>query len=232
MKQPNDPQRLREFAARLNAALDAAGVARKGRGRRIEVARVMGVLPSGARRWLEGEAYPSLDRLPQLADRYGTTIGWLLDGRVTNSTAAVMSEYKAQPGRVPHLAWTAIPAWVKTEVASPEDVYGDLPTIKGMSLRGFAVSVPNDTMLPDFPEDGVLYMDPDIAPRSGDYVLARTDIGELTFKNSAFDFRRRPNFLASAQPRLQGAAGDGPEDLRGPASLGRDTKLSGDQQGG
>ena len=37
-------------------------------------------------------------------------------------------------------------------------------------------------MVPDFPEGGVLYMDPDLEPRSGDYVLAVTDTGGVTFK--------------------------------------------------
>lgn len=51
-----------------------------------------------------------------------------------------------------------------------------------MGPRSFAVSVPDDTMMPDFPEGGVPYVDPDIEALSGDYVLAATDTGDLTFK--------------------------------------------------
>ena len=47
---------------------------------------------------------------------------------------------------------------------------------------GLSWPLPDDTMVPDFPEGGVLYMDPDLEPRSGDYVLAVTDTGGVTFK--------------------------------------------------
>ena len=178
----NNPQHLREFAARLNAALDAAGVSRKGKGRQIEVARAMGMSIRGARRWLEGETYPAPEKFVELAARYGTTVDWLLGARGDAPAGVITSEFKAQPGQVPHISWMAIRAWVETGAAAPGDVYGYLPTLEGMSLRGFAVSVPDDTMLPDFPEGGVLYMDPVLEPASGDYVLAVTDTGDLTFK--------------------------------------------------
>lgn len=81
MKQVNDPQRLREFAARLNAVLDALGVPRKGNGRQIVVGKTMKVSIRGARRWLEGEAYPAPNKFVELAARYGTTVDWLLGGK-------------------------------------------------------------------------------------------------------------------------------------------------------
>ncbi|WP_298136082.1 S24 family peptidase [Acidiferrobacter sp.] len=71
-------------------------------------------------------------------------------------------------------------------------------TIDGMSARSFAVSVPDDTMAPEFPEGGVLYMDPDLEPRSGDYVLAVTDTGGVTFKRLIQDGGR--TFLRPLNP--------------------------------
>jgi SOS-response transcriptional repressor LexA len=77
-------------------------------------------------------------------------------------------------------------------------MYTDIHTIDGMGSRGFAVSVPDDTMMPDFPEGGVLYMDPDLEPLSGDYVLALTDTGGVTFKRLILDGGR--TFLRPLNP--------------------------------
>ena len=124
MKQINDPHRLREFAARLNAVLDTAYVPRKGAGRQAAVARVMGVSVRGARRWIEGDAYPQPDKFLELAARYGTTVDWLLGGHgetPTGSTAA--THPAARRGYIPHIAWTAIQAWAETGAIEPAGIY-------------------------------------------------------------------------------------------------------------
>ena len=198
MKQSNNPEHLRNFALRLNAALDAAGVSPKGRGRQIEVARAMGMSIRGARRWLEGETYPAPDKFPDLASRYGTTVDWLLGGRGDAPHGVTTTRSGPRCGHIPHITWAAIRTWVETGVVDPEDMYTDIHTIDGMGSRGFAVSVPDDTMMPDFPEGGVLYMDPDLEPLSGDYVLALTDTGGVTFKRLILDGGR--TFLRPLNP--------------------------------
>jgi SOS-response transcriptional repressor LexA len=198
MKETNNPQYLHDFAVRLNTALDAAGVSPKGQGRQLELARAMGISARGARRWLEGEAYPAIDKLPDLATRYGTTVDWLLAGHGDAPRGTTTAPSGPRRGHIPHMTWSAIRTWVETGVVDPEDVYSDLRTIDGMGPRGFAVSVPDDTMAPDFPEGGVLYMDPDLKPLSGDYVLALADTGGITFKRLICDAGR--TFLRPLNP--------------------------------
>lgn len=75
-------QKEREaFAARLNLALDRAGVPPKGKGRQDAVAERYGVSQKGARKWLEGEACPVMARLTQIARDLKISSEWLLTGR-------------------------------------------------------------------------------------------------------------------------------------------------------
>ncbi len=76
---PHDPKE--EFARRLNAALDAAGVPPKGRGRQVTVAKMFGVSQKGARKWLVGEALPTTKRIALIAKRLGVRGEWLLTGQ-------------------------------------------------------------------------------------------------------------------------------------------------------
>jgi len=69
------------FSARLNQVLDEAGIAPKGQGRQIQVARMFGVSQKGARKWLEGEAIPTTARLTLVTAQLHVSIEWLLTGR-------------------------------------------------------------------------------------------------------------------------------------------------------
>jgi phage repressor protein C with HTH and peptisase S24 domain len=69
------------FSARLNQALDAAGVPPKTQGRQTAVGKMFGVTQKGARKWLEAEAIPETKRLPQIAAKLAVSVEWLLTGR-------------------------------------------------------------------------------------------------------------------------------------------------------
>lgn len=75
------------FSRRLNQALDAAGIPPKSKGRQGLVGEMFGVSQKGARKWLEGEAIPSMRRIPQIADTLGISAEWLLTGRRSSSDA-------------------------------------------------------------------------------------------------------------------------------------------------
>jgi len=198
MKILNDPKRLTAFAQRLNEALDAAGVSRKGLGRQVEVAHALHVSVRGARRWVEGDAYPSPEKLVELAEHYHTTVDFLLSGRGPSPAGGISDKSGPEAGHIPHLTWAAIILWVEQGVVAPDDIHRYLPGQDIVGPRGFAVSVPDDTMLPDFPEGGILYVDPEPTAVSGDYVLARTDTGEITFKRLIRDGGR--TFLRPLSP--------------------------------
>jgi len=78
---PNVDLRRNEFATRLNTALDARAWVPKNKGRQIELAKKMGVSQGAARKWLEGESYPDLDKIADLALHLKINSDWLLTGR-------------------------------------------------------------------------------------------------------------------------------------------------------
>ena len=71
----------RAFAKRLNDICDAMDVPPKGKNRQAELARIMGVSQKGARKWLEGEGLPTLEKCIALARWAGVGTEWLLTGR-------------------------------------------------------------------------------------------------------------------------------------------------------
>ncbi len=78
----NEKERERkQFAARLNLALDEFGVPPKGKGRQTVVAKMFDVSQKGARKWLEGEGMPDTTKIPEIARRLGVRADWLLTGQ-------------------------------------------------------------------------------------------------------------------------------------------------------
>jgi len=71
----------RAFASRLNAICDDKRVPPKGQNRQAEVARIFGVSQKGARKWLEGEGLPTLERAIEMALWADVSVEWLLTGR-------------------------------------------------------------------------------------------------------------------------------------------------------
>jgi transcriptional regulator with XRE-family HTH domain len=72
---------LLEFSARLNEALDLAGAPPKHHGRQRYVAKLFKVSQKGARKWLEGEAFPALWRIKEIAQELNVRAEWLLTGQ-------------------------------------------------------------------------------------------------------------------------------------------------------
>lgn len=69
------------FAGRLNELCDDHGLPPKGKGRQVDVARMFDVSQKGARKWLEGEGLPTLEKTIEIAQRFGVQTEWLLTGR-------------------------------------------------------------------------------------------------------------------------------------------------------
>lgn len=72
-----------EFSRRLNEALDESPlrVPPKGEGRQVFVAKIFSVDQKGARKWLEGEGFPKMERCITIARKLEVTVEWLLTGR-------------------------------------------------------------------------------------------------------------------------------------------------------
>jgi transcriptional regulator with XRE-family HTH domain len=73
----------------MNELCDDLGIP-AGRGRQTDLARLVGLNPNAARKWLQGAGYPTIDIAVWLADRAGVHVNWLLQGtlpkRIHNRT--------------------------------------------------------------------------------------------------------------------------------------------------
>jgi DNA-binding XRE family transcriptional regulator len=71
----------KNFADRLNEVLDEAGMPEKFDGRQVALAKIFDVSQKGARKWLEGEGLPTLERCIEIATHFGVNTEWLVSGR-------------------------------------------------------------------------------------------------------------------------------------------------------
>lgn len=71
----------RGFADRLNQLLDEAGFPEKFDGRQVALAKLFDVSQKGARKWLEGEGLPTLERCIVIAEHFRVNTEWLVSGR-------------------------------------------------------------------------------------------------------------------------------------------------------
>jgi transcriptional regulator with XRE-family HTH domain len=79
------------FAQRLQLALDLAGI-EKGRGRTARLAALYGVSRETARKWLGGLSLPELERMIDMATRFGVALEWLATGRGAPAPGAHIDE--------------------------------------------------------------------------------------------------------------------------------------------
>lgn len=78
---PPKPDAKALFAARLNDCCDKAEIPPKGKNRQATVAKRFSVSQKGARKWLEGEGLPTLEKAIEIAKSFRVALEWLLTGR-------------------------------------------------------------------------------------------------------------------------------------------------------
>lgn len=77
---------LKNFAGRLNEVCDDMGLSEKFKGRQIELSKIINTItgekitPNAARKWIEGEGYPSTDKMIHIARWSGVSAEWFLSG--------------------------------------------------------------------------------------------------------------------------------------------------------
>lgn len=159
----NKSDELRAFAERLNRVLDRAGIVPKGQGRQVQVAADLKVSQKGARKWLEGETYPNLAKLAQIARRYGTSMEYLVGAAESPS---------GKPRHIPVLAWSAVGEWLATGTVDESAIESWVSNDEVVGPRGYGLRLQDDTMAPQFLEGSLLYIDPNIIAGNGSYVIA------------------------------------------------------------
>jgi len=72
---------LQGFAQRLNELCDEMAVPPKYNGRQGALGKLFSAGQKGARKWLEGEAYPAFDKIIRIAKWANVNVEWLSSGR-------------------------------------------------------------------------------------------------------------------------------------------------------
>jgi transcriptional regulator with XRE-family HTH domain len=127
-----DTPELLAFARRLNELCDEKQIPPKYHGRQQALADLFGVSQKGARKWLEGEAFPDWEKLLRICDWAGVRLDWLMRGKhpkrdadaaySTDPTIAhVVDRLRAMEPEQKYLAKRLIDS-IPNPVAEPQDV--------------------------------------------------------------------------------------------------------------
>lgn len=156
--------------------------------------KAIGITGVSIGKWESGLNQPKGRYLNDLAAALGVSVDWLLTGKdgdaVGVSDTHSPSYHNVEPAiipqgrRVPILSYVQAGHWREMcEQATAFD--GSLEYVAvGVSVGccAFGLWVRGNSMEPDFKEGDLLIVDPDEAPKAGDFVIAKNGSEEATFK--------------------------------------------------
>ncbi|WP_425858970.1 LexA family protein [Aeromonas sp. INTO2] len=159
-----------------------------------ELARRVGITHASVNKWESGLNQPKGRYLNDLAAALGVSVDWLLTGKEEGSMGVSEPPFPGyrnvepaeipQGTRVPILSYVQAGQWREMcEQATAFD--GSLEYVAaGVSVGScaFGLWVRGNSMEPDFKEGDLLIVDPDEAPKAGDFVIAKNGSEEATFK--------------------------------------------------
>jgi SOS-response transcriptional repressor LexA len=196
----------KEFSARLNYVLDLYGVAPKGKGRQGELASMFNVSDKGARKWIEAESIPKMERLLEIVDRLkstGITVDALLNANsfelFVKSLSSGHTNIHETPGMVPLISWTTAGDWcalVKDYTSIDSTDWIPCPSKHGK--QSYALKVIGDSMTSSipgaksYPDGCIIYIDPEVEVVNGRNVVAKLiSENQTTFKTYKEDMGKK-----------------------------------------
>lgn len=121
--------------------------------------------------------------LQRLAETLNTTMYYLTTGKHDRRMFVSNVGETIPLKKIPVLSFVQAGKLTETlESISADSPVDWLYTAEKVSEKTFALDVVGDSMSPTFAEGDRLIVDPSIAPRAGDYVIATNDKHEATFK--------------------------------------------------
>lgn len=192
---------LEDFARRLNARLDEMKYPDKGYGRQTQLSKDLKTDQKTVRRWLEGLGFPRDHKLRELAKflnlspstlKYGSYDGDLIANPIINDSDTLLTEKNKASGKsVPIFALEEIPKAYMDD--SPRDMLRAPPFDNEASdgatlVQGTAM---DDGTSEGFVHGSYVYWSRSSTAEVGDYVIARLDDGETTFRALDLDGNKR-----------------------------------------
>ncbi|MFR9700876.1 LexA family protein [Aeromonas sanarellii] len=175
-----------------------------------ELAKRIGITRVSISKWESGLNQPKGRYLNDLAAALGVTVDWLLtgDGEARGQPApeAMPGYHNVEPAVIPHGRQVPVLSYVQAghwreicEQATAFDGSLEFVTV-GVEISpcGFGLWVRGNSMEPQFKEGDLLIVDPDEAPKAGDFVIAKNGSDEATFKK----YRARGEY-DNGQPRFE-----------------------------
>ena len=162
----NDPY-TKQFAERLNLALDHHAIPPRNKGRIQHVAEMFAVSHAGAGKWVNGLVIPAKKHRESIAQRLKINKDWLETGH-----GDMLDHDKQQPEGIMELPVLTFHEAIKHKILT-ESFKGS--TVKASIDTGensFAIYSKGTAMSGRFPEGTLLIFDPDQKANDGDYVLA------------------------------------------------------------
>ncbi|MDX7693595.1 S24 family peptidase [Aeromonas caviae] len=149
-----------------------------------KLGELVGVNKASISQWEQGEYAPSGDNLVALAKAFGVSAHWLATGKGSPELSNVEPAVIPQGSRVPILSYVQAGNWREMcEQATTFDGNVEYVTASvDIGPCGFGLWVRGNSMEPRFSEGDLLLADPDVAPKPGDYVIAKNGSEEATFK--------------------------------------------------
>lgn len=178
-------ERIRERREALGLSMTALG-------------KLCGVSRAAVHQWEAGDTSPKRATLPKVAEALKVSLAWLVSGNDLlrdNVKDASLDEY-----RVPVVDFVTAGHW--TEVTDPYETGGGFEYVGidfCVSRHVFALEIVGESMAPEFRPGDLVVIDPGLAPRPGDYVVAKLDRDDsATFKR----YRER-GIDASGDPMIE-----------------------------
>lgn len=176
---------LMAFSQRLRMAAAARGWPEHGLG--AELARITSVTPKAASKWLNGESMPRPGKLAPIAAALGVTRVWLQHGEGPMEPAIDISVgvgvmgvaepipvYRSE-GRIPVISYVQAGAFCDAEDPFPPGFADEYLPFRPPNAgpRAYALRVEGDSNHPKIRHGEYVIVDPDRAPDSGKFVVAK-----------------------------------------------------------
>lgn len=195
------PASLWTLGARLDFALKRA---KQQRGLTMEmVAEQLGITKSAVSQWRKSSMIDK-HRLAPLSRILDCPPVWLLMGEPVSVSGAVRDQHAVYNNprvrMVPVISFTQAGSWVDS--ADPYEAghgshYEPVPDV---GPHAFIVEVEGASMEPKISAGTMVVVDPDVSPRSGDFVVAKRDNERSTLKRYEVDGER--HFLVPVNPQF------------------------------
>lgn len=137
------------------------------------VADRFGISRAAVAQWESGDTHPGMTKLEGLAQVLDVRLEWLATGKGTKRAGDAAASLGETQGAAPLLSWEASAAWHE-RATSPGGTHPLLVTRADTGVRVFALTIEDESMSPEFAPGDHVIVDPDVIPRAGDFVVARS----------------------------------------------------------